>query len=150
MLEKCYREKKTHWKHGGIVVCFAGTAAAFIGRYSDVPEEFPNVAHFHTVRINSIAGLFYTSESLRTVCDIWEKYGSGLTNMHGSTGDMVLLGTTTDKLEPIFAEFSSRGWDLGGSGSALEPRAVALARLAASGLTSIPSILTMQLPRIPG
>lgn len=118
VLEKCYREKKTHWKHGGIVGV-RGYGGGVIGRYSDVPEEFPNVAHFHTVRINSIAGLFYTSESLRTVCDIWEKYGSGLTNMHGSTGDMVLLGTTTDKLEPIFAEFSSRGWDLGGSGSAL-------------------------------
>jgi sulfite reductase alpha subunit len=31
----------------------------------------------------------------------------------------VLLGTTTDALEPIFAEYSSRGWDLGGSGSAM-------------------------------
>ena len=118
VLEKCYRERKTHWKHGGIVGV-RGYGGGVIGRYSDVPEEFPAVAHFHTVRINSISGLFYTSETLRTVCDIWDKYGSGLTNMHGSTGDMVLLGTTTDKLEPIFAEFSSRGFDLGGSGSAL-------------------------------
>ncbi|HMK55511.1 MAG TPA: dissimilatory-type sulfite reductase subunit alpha [Dissulfurispiraceae bacterium] len=118
VLEKCYRERKTHWKHGGIVGV-RGYGGGVIGRYSDVPEEFPNVAHFHTVRINSVSGLFYKASDLRTVCDIWDKYGSGLTNFHGSTGDMVLLGTTTDKLEPIFAEFSSRGWDLGGSGSAL-------------------------------
>ncbi|HTZ17067.1 MAG TPA: dissimilatory-type sulfite reductase subunit alpha [Dissulfurispiraceae bacterium] len=118
VLEKCYREKKTHWKHGGIVGV-RGYGGGVIGRYSDVPQEFPNVAHFHTVRINSISGLFYKSSDLRTVCDIWDKYGSGLTNMHGSTGDMVLLGTKTENLEPIFAEFSSRGWDLGGSGSAL-------------------------------
>jgi sulfite reductase alpha subunit len=39
--------------------------------------------------------------------------------MHGSTGDLVLLGTTTENLEALFAEYSSRGWDLGGSGSAL-------------------------------
>jgi sulfite reductase alpha subunit len=39
--------------------------------------------------------------------------------MHGSTGDIILLGTSTEKLEPVFAEFSSRGWDLGGSGSSL-------------------------------
>jgi sulfite reductase alpha subunit len=39
--------------------------------------------------------------------------------MHGSTGDIILLGTKTENLEPIFAEISSRGWDLGGSGSAM-------------------------------
>lgn len=118
VLEKCYRDKKTHWKHGGIVGV-RGYGGGVIGRYSDVPEEFPEVAHFHTVRINSVAGYYYKSETLRTVADIWDKYGSRLTNFHGSTGDMVLLGTTTDQLEPIFAEFSSRGWDLGGSGSAM-------------------------------
>ncbi len=118
VLEKCYRDNRTHWKHGGIVGV-RGYGGGVIGRYSDVPQEFPNVAHFHTVRINSIAGLYYKAETLKMVCDIWDKYGSGLTNFHGSTGDMVLLGTKTDALEPIFAEFSSRGFDLGGSGSAL-------------------------------
>ena len=39
--------------------------------------------------------------------------------MHGSTGDLVLLGCRTESLEAIFAEYSSRGWDLGSSGSAL-------------------------------
>jgi sulfite reductase alpha subunit len=51
--------------------------------------------------------------------NLWDKYGSGLTNMHGSTGDMVMLGCRTEALEPFFAEVSSRGWDLGGSGSAM-------------------------------
>lgn len=117
-LEKSYRTKVVYWKHGGIVGV-RGYGSGIIGRYSELPNEFPNVAHFHTVRINQPSGWFYTTEALRTVCDLWEKYGSGITNMHGSTGDMVLLGTTTDKLETIFAEFSSRGWDLGGSGSAM-------------------------------
>lgn len=117
-LEKSYRDKRGYWKHGGIVGV-RGYGSGIIGRYSSLPEEFPNVANFHTVRINSIAGLFYTSEVLRTICDIWDKHGSGLTNFHGSTGDLILLGTTTEHLEDIFAEFSSRGWDLGGSGSAM-------------------------------
>ena len=39
--------------------------------------------------------------------------------MHGSTGDMIFLGTTTDELEPCFAELTAKGWDLGGSGSAM-------------------------------
>ncbi|MGD1076599.1 MAG: sulfite reductase, dissimilatory-type subunit alpha, partial [Thermodesulfovibrionales bacterium] len=117
-LEKSYRDKRGYWKHGGIVGV-RGYGSGVIGRYSALPEEFPSVANFHTVRINSISAFFYTSKFLKEMCDIWDKYGSGLTNMHGSTGDLVLLGTTTENLEPIFAEFSSRGWDLGGSGSAL-------------------------------
>ena len=37
--------------------------------------------------------------------------------MHGSTGDLILLGTVTDELEPIFSELTQEGFDLGGSGS---------------------------------
>ncbi len=80
-------------------------------------EAFPAVAHFHTIRVNQPAGWFYTTKALRDICDIWEKRGSGMTNMHGSTGDIVLLGTTTEQLEPIFSELTAKGFDLGGSGS---------------------------------
>ncbi len=118
VLEKSFNTKVGYWKHGGIVGV-RGYGGGVIGRYSSIPEEFPGVAHFHTVRINHPSGWFYTTDALRTACDIWDKYGSGLTNMHGSTGDMILLGTRTEVLEDIFAEFSSRGWDLGGSGSAM-------------------------------
>jgi len=117
-LEKSYNTKRGYWKHGGIVGVL-GYGGGVIGRYSSLPDEFPGIAHFHTVRLNQPSGFFYTAEALRMVCDIWDKYGSGLTNLHGSTGDLVLLGTTTENLEPLFAEYSSRGWDLGGSGSAM-------------------------------
>ncbi len=117
-LELSYEEKKVHWKHGGIVGV-RGYGGGVIGRYSDSPEKFPNVAEFHTVRVNMPSGWFYTTERLRTLCDIWEKYGSGLTNMHGSTGDIILLGTQTDKLQECFNALSEAGFDLGGSGSDL-------------------------------
>lgn len=115
-LELSYEEKKGHWKHGGLVGVM-GYGGGVIGRYSDEPEKFPKVAHFHTLRINQPAGWFYTSAALRTLCDIWERHGSGLTNMHGSTGDIVFLGTKTDELEPTFKELTEAGFDLGGSGS---------------------------------
>jgi sulfite reductase alpha subunit len=117
-LEKSYVTKRGYWKHGGIVGVL-GYGGGVIGRYSSLPAEFPGIAQFHTVRINQTSGFFYTAKALKMICDIWDKYGSGLTNMHGSTGDLVLLGTTTANLEAIFAEYSSRGWDLGGSGSAM-------------------------------
>ncbi len=117
-LEYSFKTKRGYWKHGGIVGVL-GYGGGVIGRYSDLPEMFPEVAHFHTVRLNQPSGFFYTAKALREICDIWDKYGSGITNMHGSTGDIVLLGTKTEHLEAIFAEYSSRGWDLGGSGSDL-------------------------------
>ena len=117
-LEVSYEEKISHWKHGGIVGVL-GYGGGVIGRYSDIPEQFPSVAHFHTLRVNHPSGWFYTSKALRTVCDIWERHGSGMTNMHGSTGDIILLGTTTDELEPTFKELTAAGFDLGGSGSAV-------------------------------
>ena len=117
-LELSYKERKGHWKHGGMVGVL-GYGGGVIGRYSDVAAEVPSVAHFHTMRVNHPAGWFYTSDALRKICDIWERHGSGLTNMHGSTGDIILLGTTTDQLEPAFQELAQNGFDLGGSGSAM-------------------------------
>ncbi len=115
-LERSYEDRISHWKHGGLVGVM-GYGGGVIGRYSDLPEEFPEVAEFHTYRVNQPSGWFYTSEALRTICDIWEKHGSGLTNMHGSTGDIILLGSKTEALEPCFADLTEAGWDLGGSGS---------------------------------
>ena len=116
-LEMSYRDKITHWKHGGIVGV-RGYGGGVIGRYSDAPEQFPNVYAFHTIRVNQPSAWFYSTKALRQLCDIWDKYGSGLTNMHGSTGDIVFLGTVTDNLQPLFDTLSNEaGFDLGGSGS---------------------------------
>ncbi len=117
-LEQSYEEKMGHWKHGGIVGVL-GYGGGVIGRYSDLPDKFPSVAHFHTLRVNQPSGWFYTSDAIRTLCDIWEQHGSGLTNMHGSTGDIIFLGTKTDELEPTFKALTEAGFDLGGSGSCM-------------------------------
>ncbi len=119
VLELSYKHGRTHWKHGGIVGVF-GYGGGVIGRYCDQPTMFPGVAHFHTVRVNQPGGKFYTTEYLRQLCDLWELRGSGITNMHGSTGDIVLLGTQTPQLEEIFYELThNMNQDLGGSGSNL-------------------------------
>jgi len=119
VLELSYKDGTTHWKHGGIVGVF-GYGGGVIGRYCDQPDNFPGVAHFHTLRVNQPAGKFYTTEYLKQICDLWEFRGSGLTNMHGSTGDIIFLGTTTPQLEEIFYELTHNlNQDLGGSGSNL-------------------------------
>jgi len=117
-LEQSYRDKIGHWKHGGIVGV-KGYGGGVIGRYSDIPDKFPGVEHFHTLRVNMPAGWFYTTKALRQLCDVWDKHGSGLTNFHGATGDIILLGTSTDHLQPCFDDLAEIGFDLGGSGSAM-------------------------------
>jgi len=122
ILERSYEDHVSHWKHGGLVGVM-GYGGGVIGRYSDLPEEFPHVKEFHTYRVNQPSAWFYTSDALRQLCDIWEKHGSGLTNMHGSTGDIIFLGGSSESLESCFAELSHEredgtpSWDLGGSGS---------------------------------
>jgi len=126
ILELSYKDGTTHWKHGGIVGVF-GYGGGVIGRYCDQPEMFPGVAHFHTIRVAQPAGMYYTSEFLRQLCDLWEMRGSGLTNMHGATGDIVLLGTTTPQLEEFFFDLTHKlNNDLGGSGSNLRTPASCL------------------------
>jgi dissimilatory sulfite reductase alpha subunit len=128
VLELSYADGETHWKHGGIVGVF-GYGGGVIGRYCDQPQMFPGVAHFHTMRVNQPAGMYYKTDFLRKICDLWDMRGSGLTNMHGSTGDIVLLGTRTDQLEEIFSVLTHEiKTDLGGSGSNLRTPSACLGK----------------------
>jgi sulfite reductase alpha subunit len=117
-VEASYKEKIGHWKPGGIVGV-KGYGGGVVGRYSDAPERFPAAKEFHTFRVNQPAGFFYTTKKLRELVDVWEKYGSGLYNMHGSTGDIILLGINTENTQPCFDELSEIGFDLGGSGGCM-------------------------------
>jgi sulfite reductase alpha subunit len=115
-LERSYKDRIGHWKHGGIVGV-RGYGGGVIGRYSNLADEFPGVAEFHTFRVNQPSGWFYTTQKLRELCDVWDKHGSGLTNLHGATGDIILLGAPTAELQPCFDDLAEIGFDLGGSGS---------------------------------
>ena len=117
-LERSYQDRIGHWKHGGIVGV-KGYGGGVIGRYSDRAEEYPEVAEFHTFRVNQPTGWFYTTKALRALCDVWDKHGSGLTNFHGATGDIILLGAPTKELQTTFDDLAEIGFDLGGSGSDL-------------------------------
>ncbi|CCK78725.1 MULTISPECIES: dissimilatory-type sulfite reductase subunit alpha [Desulfobacula] len=119
IVELSYKHGRTHWKHGGIVGVF-GYGGGVIGRYCDQPQAFPGVEHFHTMRVNQPAGKYYTTDYLRKLTDLWDFRGSGVTNMHGATGDIILLGTTTPQLEEVFWTLThDYNQDLGGSGSNL-------------------------------
>ena len=73
-LELSYEEKKGHWKHGGIVGVL-GYGGGVIGRYSDVPEQFPQGGPLpHHARQPALR-LVLHERALRTLCEIWERHG---------------------------------------------------------------------------
>ncbi|MCR6628652.1 MAG: dissimilatory-type sulfite reductase subunit alpha [Magnetospirillum sp.] len=114
-LERSYETRKGYWK-GGTVGVF-GYGAGVIPRFSEIADEFPESAEFHTLRVMPPAGMHYSTEILRKLCDIWEKYGSGLIALHGQSGDIMLQGTRTENVQPCFDEINELGFDLGGAGA---------------------------------
>jgi len=121
-LETSYKTKKGYWK-GGTVGVF-GYGGGVIPRFTELKDEhekplFPAAAEFHTIRIMPAAGMHYTTDLLRKMCNTWEKHGSGLIAFHGQSGDIMFQGATTANVQPAFDEFNEMGFDLGGAGPAV-------------------------------
>ena len=99
-LERSYETRKGYWKGGTVGV--RGYGAGVIPRFSELAGEFPASAEFHTLRIMPPAGMHYSTDILRQLCDIWEKYGSGLIALHGQSGDIMLQGCKSENVQPCF------------------------------------------------
>ena len=116
-LEYSYQTKMGYWKGGLVTV--KGYGAGIITRYSMIRDKLPEASEFHTMRIQAPPGLHYNTKSLRELCDIWEKHGTGLIALHGQTGDIMLQGIEQDKVQECFDELNQKGWDLGGAGAGM-------------------------------
>lgn len=121
-LETSYETRKGYWKGGTVGVI--GYGGGVIPRFTELLDDnkkpkFPNAAEFHTLRIMPPAGMHYTTDILRKMCDVWEKYGSGLIAFHGQSGDIMFQGAKTENVQAAFDELNEMGFDLGGAGPAV-------------------------------
>jgi sulfite reductase alpha subunit len=116
-LEHSYEERLGFWKGGTVSV--VGYGGGVIPRFSEVADKFPESREFHTLRIMPPAGYHYDTALLRKLCDVWEKYGSGLIALHGQSGDIMFQGCTTENVQKAFDELNEMGFDMGGAGPAL-------------------------------
>ena len=114
-LEYSYETKMGYWKGG--VVGVRGYGAGIIPRFSMIADRFPEAAEFHTLRVQPPPGFHYSTKSLRDLCDVWEREGSGIICTHGQTGNLMLIGCTQDNIQNIFDQINQLGWDLGGAGA---------------------------------
>ena len=113
-LEHSYENRLGYWK-GGTVSVF-GYGGGVIPRFSEVAEDYPESSEFHTLRVQPPAGMHYSSDLLRKMCDIWEEHGSGLIALHGQSGDIMFQGCTTENVQKAFDDLNEAGFDLGGAG----------------------------------
>lgn len=118
-LEHSYKTRIGYWK-GGTVSVF-GYGGGIIPRFTELMNDdgspmFPESKEFHTLRIQPPAGNHYSTKALRKLSNSWDKYGSGLIAFHGQTGNIMFIGTTTEKTQHFFDEINEYGWDLGGAG----------------------------------
>jgi len=121
-LETSYETRKGYWKGGTVGVI--GYGGGIIPRFTELKDEnnkpvFPAAAEFHTLRVIPPPGMHYDSKTIRHLCDIWEKYGSGLIAFHGQSGDIMFQGCTTENVQKAFDEINKAGFDLGGAGPAV-------------------------------
>ena len=116
-LEHSYDTRKGYWKGGTVGV--RGYGGGIIPRFSEVAGEYPESSEFHTMRVMPPAGMHYDTKTLRDLCDIWEKYGSGLIAFHGQSGDIMFQGISSANIQVCFDEMNEIGFDLGGAGAAI-------------------------------
>ena len=122
-LETSYVTKKGYWKGGTVGVI--GYGGGVIPRFNELKDEngdfkFKDAGEFHTLRIQPPAGMHYTSDLLRNMCDTFvDNGGSGLIAFHGQSGDIMFQGATEETTQTIFNELNEIGFDMGGAGPAV-------------------------------
>ncbi|MEW5892977.1 MAG: dissimilatory-type sulfite reductase subunit alpha [Pseudomonadota bacterium] len=122
-LETSYKTRFGYWKGGTVGV--VGYGGGVIPRFTELKNpdgtpQFPEAAEFHTLRIQPPAGMHYSSDLLRQLCDAWiETGGSGLIAFHGQSGDIMFQGIKTEDVQRSFDKLNEMGFDLGGAGPAL-------------------------------
>ena len=88
-----------------------------------IKDKIPEATEFHTFRVQPAPGYHYSTKMLRDICDIWEKYGSGLIALHGQSGDIMFQGIKDSDAQECFDELNKAGFDLGGAGATIRTSA---------------------------
>ncbi|MBI4984095.1 MAG: sulfite reductase, dissimilatory-type subunit alpha, partial [Rhodocyclales bacterium] len=101
-LEHSYETRMGYWKGGTLGV--VGYGGGIIPRFSEIKNpdgsyKFPDAGEFHTLRIMPPAGMHYDTGTLRKLCDIWQKHGSGLIALHGQSGDIMFQGASSENVQ---------------------------------------------------
>ena len=112
MYEEALRLRNTQWGYGGYV-SLPGVAAGVLVRASARPD-ITKGSNF--VRIMDTCGNFFSTKSMRALCDISDKYAYGLMHLLSTGGDLEVLGIPTENLKHAVDAIVDIGFDVGSTG----------------------------------
>jgi len=112
MYEQALQKRQTQWGYGGYV-SLPGVAAGVLVRASARPD-ITKGSNF--VRIMDPCGNFFSTDSMRKLCDLGDKYAYGLLHLLSTGGDLEMLGIPTENLKPAVEEIMKLGFDVGSTG----------------------------------
>jgi dissimilatory sulfite reductase alpha subunit len=112
MYEQALQQRRTQWGYGGYV-SLPGVASGVLVRASARPE-ITKGSNF--VRIMDPCGNFFSTKSMRGLCDVADKYAYGLLHLLSTGGDLEMLGIPTENLKPAVEEITNLGFDIGSTG----------------------------------
>jgi len=116
-LEESYENRWNYWQ--GTLVNLPQYGGGVIARLSDLGHKYPDIKEFHTIRVIEPSGFVYSTDALRELCDISEEHSAGIMQLHGMTGDILMLGSNTEQTFVAGEALMEKGWDIGGSGAAM-------------------------------
>ncbi len=116
-LEESYENKWNYWL--GKIINVPGYGGGVIARVSEKADKYPALANFHTVRVIEPPGWVYSTAALRNLADSAERHGAGILQLHGMSGDILLLGFDDNGSMNVAEDLMHDGWDIGGSGAAM-------------------------------
>ncbi|MDH4233095.1 MAG: sulfite reductase, dissimilatory-type subunit alpha, partial [Nitrospirota bacterium] len=116
-LEESYENRWNYWQ--GTLVNLPQYGGGVIARLSELGHKYPDIKEFHTIRVIEPPGFVYSTAALRELCDISEKHSAGIMQLHGMTGDILMLGSNTEQTFVAGEALMEKGWDIGGSGAAM-------------------------------
>ncbi|MBF0143731.1 MAG: dissimilatory-type sulfite reductase subunit alpha [Magnetococcales bacterium] len=116
-LEESYENRWNYWL--GKIINVPGYGGGVIARVSEKAAKYPGLANFHTVRVIEPPGWVYNTKALRELADAAEKNGAGIIQLHGMSGDILLLGFDDAGAMQCAEDLMHQGWDIGGSGAAM-------------------------------
>ncbi|MHB0915609.1 MAG: dissimilatory-type sulfite reductase subunit alpha [Thermoleophilia bacterium] len=116
-LERSYNDRWNYWT--GTVLNLKGYGGGILARWSDLKDDYPELAQFHTVRVIAPPGYVYSTDALRELCDISEEHSAGILQLHGMTGDILMLGSDNESTHAAGEALMEKGWDIGGSGGGM-------------------------------
>lgn len=109
MYEEALQKKESQWQGGGYI-SVPGVPSGIIARASKRPDILKESS---VVRIMPPPGLFFSTQLMRKLCNLADKYSGGLIHLFATTSDIEFIEVPYDQLAQMVKDIEAIGMDVG-------------------------------------